>query len=80
MAEKYITFMKSGLKEFFKDKEAKFKNDMKGTYGWEGVDAMYEYLAWEGLLGTIAYSNYENKDKQRKFIESGNTNYLPKDC
>lgn len=59
MAEKYISYMKDGLRDFFAPDASRFKTSM----GWDNdkLELMYECLAWKGLENTDAWTNNTNK-------------------
>jgi len=79
MADKYISFMKEGLKEFFKDDAERFKEYMD----WDDkqLDLMYEYLAWSGLKNTSEWDKYDKKDEQEAFMKNSMImNSIPKTC
>lgn len=62
MADKYITYMKQGLNDYFNTEsyQSAFLNYVSDMTSYYGTDFMLECLAWSGLKETEAWSEFYN--------------------
>lgn len=73
MADRYIMYMKQGLSDYLSDESynLSFLNYVSDMTSWYGVDFMLESLAWSGLKGTEAWSEfYNNPSNKAKYDDT----------
>ncbi|MDM8161652.1 hypothetical protein QUH73_17685, partial [Labilibaculum sp. K2S] len=85
MADKYRTYMKEGLKIFFKAESYynRFVDYYSDSQSWHGVDYMLECLTWGGLRHTEAWNVLLSDEQEKnKYYDQFNNiiSALPKDC
>ena len=73
MANYYITFMETALKEIWNhpnyySERIKFENHVSDMSSWDGIDNFLERLCWTGLKKTEAWNDYQsNSEKYAKY-------------
>ena len=73
MADKYLTYMKQGLNDYFNGEtyKANFVNYVDDNTNWYGTDFLFECLAWGGLKGTEAWAAFSSdSEKMNKYNQT----------
>ncbi|MCX6237132.1 MAG: hypothetical protein NTY07_06160 [Bacteroidia bacterium] len=80
MADKYISFMKAGLRQYYNNESYSetFTTGVSNLNidGWDGIDFMLECLAWTGLQSTDAWQAYQSDPAKLKKYTDNMTNII----